>query len=90
MVYGLFGYAWMKSIFDPQPGFHLSQVTVIILMAWLVLCMTPAIGNIANVAHVVGLVVGAAFGYLPILVEKVTRMLKTEPIERETQCLSRP
>jgi GlpG protein len=67
VVYGLFGYAWVKSKFDPQPGFYLSPVTVLILMGWLVLCMTPAIQNIANVAHVVGLVVGAAFAYLPIL-----------------------
>ena len=67
VVYGLFGYAWMKSTFDPQAGFRLSQITVIILMAWLVLCMTSAVGSVANVAHVVGLVVGAAFGYLPIL-----------------------
>jgi len=67
VVYGLFGYAWVKSKFDPQPGFYLSPVTVVILMGWLVLCMTPAIQGIANVAHVVGLVVGAACGYLPIL-----------------------
>ncbi len=67
VVYGLFGYTWMKSIFDPQAGFQLSQVTVIILMAWLLLCMTGTVGNVANVAHVVGLVVGVSFGYLPIL-----------------------
>lgn len=67
VVYGLFGYAWMKSIFDPTPGFMLSQVTVIVLIGWLLLCMTPAIGNVANVAHVVGLAVGAAFGFLPAL-----------------------
>ncbi|MFW6170938.1 MAG: rhomboid family intramembrane serine protease [Planctomycetota bacterium] len=67
VVYGLFGYAWMKSIFDPKPQLYVSQVTVLILMGWLFLCMTPAIGNVANVAHLVGLVVGGAFGYLPTL-----------------------
>ena len=70
VVYGLFGYAWMKSIFDTQPGFYLSQSTVIILLAWLFLCMTPAMGNVANVAHVVGLVVGIASGYLPTLLKQ--------------------
>jgi len=70
VVYGLFGYTWMKSLFDPQPQLYLSPVTVIILVGWLFLCMTPAIGNVANVAHIVGLVVGAAFGYLPILCGK--------------------
>ncbi|MFO7901553.1 MAG: rhomboid family intramembrane serine protease [Planctomycetota bacterium] len=67
VVYGLFGYAWLKSIFDPKPQLYLSQVTVMILMGWLLLCMTPAIGNVANVAHLVGLVVGGAFGYVPTL-----------------------
>lgn len=67
VVYGLFGYAWLKSIFDPKPQLYLSQVTVIILVGWLFLCMTPAIGNVANVAHLVGLAVGGAFGYLPTI-----------------------
>lgn len=67
VVYGLFGYAWIKSIFDPKPELYMSQVTVIILVGWLFLCMTPAISNIANMAHLVGLLVGGAFGYLPTL-----------------------
>lgn len=70
VVYGLFGYTWMKSTFDPQPQLYLSPVTVLILVGWLFLCMTPAIPNVANVAHIVGLVVGAAFGYLPIMWNK--------------------
>ncbi|MHB8864791.1 MAG: rhomboid family intramembrane serine protease [Pirellulaceae bacterium] len=65
VVYGLFGYAWVKSTFVPEPGFHVSQGTVLILVGWLILCMTPAIPNIANVAHVVGLVVGMTLAYVP-------------------------
>ena len=64
VVYGLFGYAWMRSKFDPQPGFFLSPMTVIILMGWLFLCMTGAVGNVANVAHVTGLLVGGVCGFL--------------------------
>ncbi len=67
VVYGLFGYIWMKSLFDTQPGFYLSQSTVIIMLAWLFLCMTPAIPNVANVAHVVGLIAGMALGFIPTL-----------------------
>lgn len=67
VVYGLFGYAWLKSIFDPKPQLYLSQVTVMILVGWLLLCMTPAISNVANMAHLVGLGVGGAFGYVPTL-----------------------
>lgn len=69
VLYGLFGYAWVKSTFDPEPGFQLSQMTVIILMGWLVFCIV-AMDNVANVAHVVGLVVGAACGYLPLMWRK--------------------
>jgi len=36
--------------------------TVTIMLFWLVLCMTGYVGNIANAAHVAGLVVGVVFG----------------------------
>jgi GlpG protein len=65
VVYGLFGYVWIKSTFCPEPGFYTSQGTVIILIGWLFLCMTGAIGAIANIAHVVGLVVGMVVAYVP-------------------------
>ena len=65
VVYGLFGYVWVKSVFVPEPGYYLSQGTVIVLVGWLFLCMTPAIPNVANVAHVVGLVVGMVLAYVP-------------------------
>jgi GlpG protein len=70
VVYGLFGYAWVRSVFDPSSGFRLSQVTIIVLMGWLFLCMTPAVGRVANVAHVVGLIAGAAFAYLSLLLRR--------------------
>ena len=47
--------------------------TVFILMFWLVLCLTGAVGNVANAAHVSGLVVGMAAGVVP----KVRRMLQS-------------
>lgn len=67
VVYGLFGYIWMKAVFDARSGFVMPQLTVIILVGWLFLCMTPAVPRVANVAHVVGLVAGMAIGYLPRL-----------------------
>lgn len=67
VVYGLFGYVWLKAITDPQSGFFMNQSTVIILVGWLLLCMTPAMPNVANVAHIIGLVTGMALGYLPSL-----------------------
>lgn len=70
VVYGLFGYVWIRSVFNPIPGIYLSQSNVIILLGWLFLCMTGVMGPIANVAHVVGLLVGATFAYVPSLWRK--------------------
>ena len=70
VVYGLFGYVWLRTLFRPEPGLYLGQVTVIVLIGWLFLCMTDAVGNVANVAHVVGLITGMACGYVPIFWKK--------------------
>ncbi len=67
VVYGLFGYTWVRSMFHSPPGFSLGQSTVIIMLGWLFLCMTPAISNVANAAHVVGLITGAAIAYVPLM-----------------------
>jgi GlpG protein len=62
VVYALFGYVWMKSRYQPQDGLGLQENTVFYMIAWLFLCMTGWIGNIANTAHIVGLLVGMACG----------------------------
>ena len=69
VVYGLFGYVWVKSMFHPEPGFSLSQGTVVIMIGWLFLCMTGTVGLVANIVHVVGLVVGMTVGYVPSFLE---------------------
>lgn len=58
VVYGLFGFVWIRSLYDPAPYFQLGRSAVITMIAWLFLCMTGYLGNIANTAHVAGLVVG--------------------------------
>jgi GlpG protein len=60
--YALFGYLWMKGQYEPEQGMILHPNTVMTMLMWLVLCMTGALGPIANAAHVVGLVVGIVFG----------------------------
>ena len=64
VVYGLFGYVWMKGAFDPGDGMQLQQSTVIIMMAWFALCFTGVFGGIANWAHAGGLAIGMIWGYL--------------------------
>jgi GlpG protein len=64
VLYGLFGYIWMYSKFDPSSGLYLDKQNIIIMMAWFFLCFTGMLGNIANSIHTVGLLLGLAWGFL--------------------------
>ena len=71
VVYGLFGFVWVKSIVDPKFGFRIPQSSIIIMMVWLFGCMFAeqlGIGifptNVANWAHGIGLLVGMVVAYL--------------------------
>ncbi|QDT26868.1 rhomboid family intramembrane serine protease [Gimesia panareensis] len=66
VVYGLFGYMWMKSQYDPQSSFYVPPNMVTILMVFYFLCLSGVFeeftGKIANMAHTVGLIMGIAIG----------------------------
>jgi GlpG protein len=64
VVYALLGFVWMKSRFDPASGFHLEKQTVIMMIGWFFLCMTGAVGNVANFAHGFGLGIGMIWGFV--------------------------
>ena len=64
VVYALLGFVWMKSRFDPGSGFHLDKQTVIMMIGWFFLCMTGAVGHVANYAHGFGLGVGIVWGFI--------------------------
>lgn len=66
VVYGLFGYVWIKSKFDPGFGIMLDPTSVVIMVGFLFLCLTGAMGNIANVAHFVGLGLGMLFAFATV------------------------
>jgi GlpG protein len=74
VVYALFGYVWIKGKFQPHLQVGVSQQTVTIMLAWLALCMTGLIGDIANAAHLAGLLVGMATAYLPHQYNRLRRM----------------
>lgn len=67
VIYGLFGFVWIKSKFDFGFGIRLDPRSVVIMFGFLFLCLTGAMGSIANTAHFVGLTVGImwAFATLP-------------------------
>jgi len=60
--YGLFGFLWMKGKFDRNQDWQLHPQTVQVMLVWMVLCYTGMLGPIANAAHTVGLLIGAALG----------------------------
>lgn len=65
VVYGLFGYLWMRSRFLPEEGFYMPREIVIQLVAWAFICLW--LDQVANGAHFGGLIVGMAIGVLPRL-----------------------
>jgi GlpG protein len=67
VAFGLFGYAWIKSEFDPDSGIFIPPRSVAMMLGWLVLCMTGLLGPVANAAHFAGLLVGILIGYGPVI-----------------------
>ncbi len=65
--YGLFGYIWLRSQCDPASGLGLSSTTVGMMLVWYFLCLFGVIGNVANTAHSVGLVLGVLWGGAPMV-----------------------
>jgi GlpG protein len=64
VICALFGYIWMKGMYEPEQGMILHPNSVTVVLLWLALCMSGLLGPIANAAHVVGLVVGVTAGVL--------------------------
>ncbi|MFT5259985.1 MAG: GlpG protein [Saprospiraceae bacterium] len=63
VLYGLFGYFWMASRFNPTFDMRINPSAVKMLMGWFVLCwfnFFGLLGNIAiaNIAHTMGLAMG--------------------------------
>jgi GlpG protein len=67
VVYGLIGYIWMKGRYEPHLGLVLHPQTLMWAIIWFFLCMTGAVGPIANVAHAGGLVTGITVSVAPHL-----------------------
>ncbi len=65
VVFGLFGYIWIRGKCDPRSGFAMDPTTVSLMIAWFFICFFGLVGpRIANTAHGVGLVAGMAWGWI--------------------------
>jgi GlpG protein len=62
VVYGLFGYIWMKGKFDPGDGLALHPNTIVLMLVFFGLGFSGLM-PIANGCHAVGLAGGALWGY---------------------------
>lgn len=80
VVYALLGYVWIRGHVDPSAGIRLPQSLVLLMLGWLVFCMTGVLGHIGNTAHAVGLVVGMAWGW-------IAAQRRQQPVDREADFL---
>jgi GlpG protein len=75
VVYGLFGYAWVRGRIEPTSGLYLRSSVAVIMIGWFVLCAAGLVGNVANWAHGAGLAAGVLLGYWP----HVLKTLRPKP-----------
>jgi GlpG protein len=64
VVYGLFGYLWVRGRVDSRFGEFIAPATAGLLMIFLALGVFGLMGSTANAAHFSGLVAGGALGWL--------------------------
>lgn len=69
VLYGLLGHIWIYQLMAPNPMYNLPRGVLVMMLVWLALCMSGLVsmigfGQIANAAHVGGLVIGCLTGLL--------------------------
>ncbi|MGP6433126.1 rhomboid family intramembrane serine protease [Pseudomonas paraglycinae] len=69
VLYGLLGHCWIFQLLAPNPAYRLPRGVLVMMLVWLVICMSGLIsmigfGEIANAAHVSGLLIGCLTGLL--------------------------
>ena len=69
VLYGLLGHCWIYQWLSPNPAYRLPRGVLVMMLVWLALCMSGLMsmigfGEIANAAHVGGLLVGCFSGLL--------------------------
>ena len=71
VVFGILGYIWIKQQYEPASGFQLQSFTFFFLIIFMVIGFLGVIGNIANWAHLGGLLSGMAIAYIPVLFPRI-------------------
>lgn len=69
VLYGLLGHCWLYQWLAPNPIYRLPRGVLVMMLVWLGLCLSGLVsvlgfGEIANGAHVGGLLIGCATGLI--------------------------
>lgn len=69
VVYALLGYCWLWDRLSARPLFYIRRPVLILLLVWLVFCLVGGasmlgFGDVANAAHVGGLISGGLMAWL--------------------------
>ncbi len=64
--YGLYGYVWMKALFQPETRFVIPRSLHVTFWIWTLICFSGLL-PIANGAHAAGLAVGILYGLIRVL-----------------------
>lgn len=69
VLYGLLGHCWIFQVLSPNIAYRLPRGVLAMMLIWLLLCLSGLVsmigfGEIANAAHVGGLLVGCLTGLL--------------------------
>jgi len=69
VLYGLLGHIWIYQWLAPNPVYRMPRGVLVMMLVWLLLCLSGLVsllgfGQIANAAHVGGLLVGCLSGLL--------------------------
>ena len=93
VVYGLFGYIWMKSRYEPGSGFYVAPNTVVWMVGWFFMCLFQIIPGVAvaNAVHATGFAVGIILGRWPSLWRSLRWTMRfSEDAMNEFRAASRP
>lgn len=69
VLYGLLGHVWIYQLMAPNPLYRLPRGVLVMMLVWLAVCLSGLVsligfGQIANAAHVGGLLIGCLTGLL--------------------------
>lgn len=78
VVYGLFAYCWMWQLFDPAKKLGLPGALIFFMLLSLLLITAMSLENIADAAHIGGLLCGVVYGASVATASRIQRALRSK------------